>query len=704
MVWTISIGGNRNNRIKDWSKFTIESNLNLFGQFKIELLSVNEYERSKKFVSSHLLKSLVEFRRKDVLVFSGFIEDVNPISRGVEIVGRSIEVLLKDDKINARNFPQNPTITNASAKTYIERANTDGYFTRTKVVAGDIEDSGLATINQQYSHDNLASFVNDLTYRDGQDWYVERRGDNFHLIVKNERGKGSSTTPSRTFNANKRQVTISYDTQSLLDVATKVTVLGKGDGVNQITETIPTATNTHTDSDGTSYTTYMFDNHATNDRGQIWVKIRRPEIDNSAEAVRIGKKYLDDRAELFRKFQIDSVKYTEGLGVGDYIQVVDKKRELDEIVRVKSIKRIMERGRREKMVIDVVNPADRLENRITEFEREELIRSSHQQGATNHYQIDLKGNTSRGYFESPTYTTDDTDASFRYDSTSWRIAQTFVAAYPKIRSVKVKLQEIGGVGMPDLYVAIWSTTAGVPDCGNVINSGDEGNVVVTPTGSMTTIEATFATEISVTVGNTYAIVIGAVATSVSTSNYWKTRTDTSAPSYTDGQVYFQDNSDDSWTGSAEDMYFEVTAWNETVQRLRHVFYLPNEFKTLNSLKLSFTLSNYKYYDSTTSEELEDTNATLSNLKIGILLGTFDSGTRLTDTNCTDLDGADGFVTADDWFTAQTTYKNIELKNQTILTWTANTLYQLEFRIYSDNPDHKCRLNSQLRIQDYLESK
>lgn len=145
-----------------------------------------------------------------------------------------------------------------------------------------------------------------------------------------------------------------------------------------------------------------------------------------------------------------------------------------------------------------------------------------------------------------------------FQGSEW-LAQTFEASETfDISRVKVKMYRVGSPGT--LTVSIRATSAGLPTGSDLVSGSFNANTMVTSSPG-DWYEITFGTAQTLTVGNTYAIVVRATGGDINNLIYW--RTDTTA-GYANGQRAGSTDSGASWSAvSGQDLMFETYAGTGT---------------------------------------------------------------------------------------------------------------------------------------------
>ncbi len=374
MVWKIFTGVDNQVRITNWRNIHFKKEINGLGRADIEIFDVKPHQRADSFQISHLVKSVIEIFDGSTLVFSGFIDDVEVSEPNtVRVLCVAYEILLFDELIEERDY-QTGTVDVAVAV----KGVLDTYSTKVGYRSDEITTASV-NITKEYSYDNLFKAIHDLTFLGGQEFWVRRYGTDFRLHTANERGNGSATNPVATFNTAFDTLN-NIDRKRLSESVNKITVTGKGDGINMITRTVP------------GDAAHALATAAQTKYGVIHEVVRDQSIDNNTDAETLATKILDKIHEPVNKIKLNRSRHNPRVDLGDYVQIKNSKQGVDIVKRVKRITANISISGLPDVTYEFVEKDDGIDGVITEIRRQELTARVHQQGATNIIQVPMYEN------------------------------------------------------------------------------------------------------------------------------------------------------------------------------------------------------------------------------------------------------------------------------------------------------------------------
>lgn len=378
MVWRIRTGVDPQTTVTNWRNIHFKKEINGLGRADIEIFDVKPHQRADTFEISHLVKSVIEISDGGVVVFEGFIDDVEVSEPNmVRLLCVAYEILLFDELITTRDYVTGTTDVAEAIKGVL-----DTYSNKVKYRSDEITTASV-NITKEYSYDNLFKVVHDLTFLGGQEFWVKRYGTEFRLHTANERGNGSATSPVATFNTALDTLN-NIDRKRLSESVNKITVVGKGDGINMITRTVP------------GDATHALATAAQTKYGVIHEIVRDQSIDNNADADTLAGAILDKIHEPVNKIKLNRSRHNPNVHLGDYVQIKNSKQNVDIVKRIKRITADISISALPDVTYEFVEKDDGIDGVITEIRRQELTARVHQQGATNMMQIGFPDNATNG--------------------------------------------------------------------------------------------------------------------------------------------------------------------------------------------------------------------------------------------------------------------------------------------------------------------
>lgn len=360
---------------------TLENQINNFDTFSCRVLSISDTLRSTIGRGGHLLASH-EVLINDIdgtLIFGGFLEDAKDEGSNLILTGRDYKVLLLDERT-----PRNLEYINQTGSTIINSIL--GYSS--KVVAGTITFAGTISGTLSFNHDNLLRAVASVCAQGGVDFWLENDAGTIKLNV-GTRG----TTPGITYKAG-REIAVTGQQKPTRDIINRQRVFGHGDGINQIEVCVPYLNQSigmpDTDRRKGFDTTLGDTAHAaaTTSQSTYGVMEGKPYVDRGIVSTDIAitkaKLILDDSAADYKRLDVVFLKYVEGRIPGDTVTVVDRKKNINEAMRIKKINRNMDR---KIITMTFFNEYDELSDRLANVQRDSDLSNINGLGATNIFQI-----------------------------------------------------------------------------------------------------------------------------------------------------------------------------------------------------------------------------------------------------------------------------------------------------------------------------
>lgn len=221
------------NRIDTYQDLSAEKRLNEVGTFNMTAFITEDSQRG--LLSEGQDMKVLE---DNTLIYKGRIEDVNyDTAFQAEVEGEDMSNRLLDRKTGREKFENV-----AANQVALDIAN------RTPLSIGKFDSAPLTSL--RFDHDNLARALAGTANSVGFDWYIDQKQDDGYdtdYINFVER-QGSATTVKKFTIGESARFIDDGNEQSF--VANDITLLGRGDGVNQLEVRVWAAADTFTQLDG----------------------------------------------------------------------------------------------------------------------------------------------------------------------------------------------------------------------------------------------------------------------------------------------------------------------------------------------------------------------------------------------------------------------------------------------------------------------
>jgi len=246
------------------TNFEIVQRLNEMSQFKAELVGVDDTAKT------HIKRnSIVKVFSENTLIFKGRIErceyDSNQFAK---IKGNGIELKLRDEFVT-RNVSNESLFEDVDSTTIVSQ-------TASGVMSVGTNNSlGKLTIRGDY--DNKLAIIAGTAEAGGGDWWVSHGEFPYNTDYINVDTRRGSTSPVMTFNISGANANIieSRKEQDWDALKNSITVLGYGDGTNQLISKCFHATNTRTtlasDITASDMTISLTDASGFPSSGSVWI-------------------------------------------------------------------------------------------------------------------------------------------------------------------------------------------------------------------------------------------------------------------------------------------------------------------------------------------------------------------------------------------------------------------------------------------------
>ena len=324
---------------------------------------------------NHYVK-IVERGGSKETIFEGFLEKVTPgVDTSYKLEGRDAKVLLLDERTG-----RNEQWINQTGATIIS-----GLLSRsTKVTAGSISFTEVVPGTFRKDHENLISSVSSLCNIMGKRAWISRSGSSFLLNITD---LAVTTAATVTLRAG-RELETAISRTATRDVINRICVFGAGDGINQIRVCVPWKNVGDADSPRCigfgGYNANCLHAGATASQAAVGIMEGSPLVDTSIKsldtAVQTANAILDAYASDTRVLKAKSIRYINGIQIGDVIRVIDTKKGVDETARALSIKRDFDQGTLE---IELLNKDSTISQELAQVRRNSDLSNISGLGATN---------------------------------------------------------------------------------------------------------------------------------------------------------------------------------------------------------------------------------------------------------------------------------------------------------------------------------
>lgn len=389
MGWSVYYNGTLLRKVSD---IKIEEELS--NPMKIAHVLVRN-ESGDNFGFSHTIGNRLEIYRNGIKKFDGYVEDYTPDEGlNLELTGRSFEVLLLDERTSREDRYENNTgsaVINDLITKYSTKVSTDNI---------DYQETLSGTM--RFSHDNLFKAIARVCNVHNKDFWVEYDGTDMLLNV-GVRGDGDSGAPSKTLTAGK-EIAVTMQRKGARDIINRQRVFGSGDGINQIQACVPYIdagipdNNRSQGFDGSNADCEHTE--ALESQTTYGIMEGRPVRDKSivstGQAIERAKQILDNHANPFRNLNVRMQKYVD-INIGDTVRIIDTRKNVDEITRVKKLVHRNSIRRMDDLEIELTNPFDTTESEINIIKRDSDTESTHGLGATNIFQVQSYENCDTSY-------------------------------------------------------------------------------------------------------------------------------------------------------------------------------------------------------------------------------------------------------------------------------------------------------------------
>jgi hypothetical protein len=333
---------------------------------------------------NHYVK-IVERGGSKETIFEGFLEKVTPgVDTSYKLEGRDAKVLLLDERTG-----RNEQWINQTGATIIS-----GLLSRsTKVTAGSISFTEVVPGTFRKDHENLISSVSSLCNIMGKRAWISRSGSSFLLNIAD---LAVTTAATVTLRAG-RELETAISRTATRDVINRICVFGAGDGINQIRVCVPWKNVGDADSPRCigfgGYNADCLHAGATASQAAVGIMEGSPLVDTSIKsldtAVQTANAILDAYASDTRVLKAKSIRYINGIQIGDVIRVIDTKKGVDETARALSIRRDFDKGVIE---IELLNKDSTMSQELAQVRRNSDLSNISGLGATNFIPILLHEN------------------------------------------------------------------------------------------------------------------------------------------------------------------------------------------------------------------------------------------------------------------------------------------------------------------------
>jgi len=220
-------------RIDTFTNIEIERRLNEVDTFAFEAFITDDNDRAL-INEGNDVKIIEDFGN---LLFKGRLTEVEYQSNfRAKCEGDGMEVKLLNRKTERETFNNNG---DDIVKNVVDQST---------ISYGDIEVA--PQVNVRFDHDNKARAVAGVANATGYDWYVDQEaGDNFDTDYLNFVADAGRDTVQETFDIGGNARMVKRDKDESF-VANDITLLGRGDGINQLEANVFAATTKYTETDG----------------------------------------------------------------------------------------------------------------------------------------------------------------------------------------------------------------------------------------------------------------------------------------------------------------------------------------------------------------------------------------------------------------------------------------------------------------------